>query len=462
MNVSIEQLSRPVVAVGSALQREIARRQRVKSFTSITEMKRSPFADLWRPCHTKVYYGGRGASKDWCMAEVLIKRARKETMLVLCTREYQNSIADSVHRVLRNMIYRLGYENEFHITDKTIRHKVTGAEFIFKGLHHNVEEIKSTEGVKVTWVAEAQNTTEESWINLEPTVFRVEGAELWVSFNVTDENAATYRRYVTNPPKGSIVHKVNYTENPFFPEGLKRLMLKDRENDIQLYQHIWLGHPRKRSNAVILADRCRIEEFSDTLWKKANKLMFGADFGYASDPSTLVRSFELPNAKCKELGLILPNDPQGKADRLFIEYEVGDVGVELDELPAMYDTIPGSREWPIKADSSRPETISHLRGKGFQISEATKWKGSVEDGLAWLRGHVIIIHPRCQKFEAEATMNYRYKVDPKTIDPKTNAPVILPEIIDAHNHYIDATRYGADGYITKGGSIGIWERFGRN
>lgn len=444
-----------------ALRKEIDRRKRVGDFKSITEIKKSPFNDLWKPCHTKVFYGGRGASKDWCMAEVLIKRARTENMLVLCTREYQNSIADSVHRVLRGMIYRLGYENEFHITDKTIKHNDSGAEFIFKGLHHNVEEIKSTEGVKVTWVAEAQNTTEESWINLEPTVFRVDGAELWVSFNVTDEMAATHRRYVTNPPKGAMVHKVNYTENPYFPPGLKRLMEKDRENDINLYQHIWLGHPRKRSNAIILGDRCRVSEFANDLWKQALRVHFGADFGYASDPSTLLRFFPLSNEKCHKLGLIPKTDPNQKSDRLFIEYEVGGVGIEIDDLPDLYDGIPGSRDYPIKADQARPEIISYLRGKGFAISAAEKWKGSIEDGIAHLRSHIIVIHPRCLQFEAEATMNYRYKVDPKTIDPKTNAPVILPEIVDAHNHYIDSSRYGLDGYIQRRGDLGIWAKLGK-
>ena len=462
-HLNTRKLARGTVALSLAVKAELARRERVKSYKSLPELKGSPFADLWKPAHTIVFYGGRGAAKDWSVADVLVKKARMKEFtdaVILCTREYQTSIADSVHRVLKRAIYRLGLENEFHITFNSIKHKVTRCEFVFKGLHHNVEEVKSTEGVKVTWVVEAQNTSEESWINLEPTVFREPGAQLIVSFNVTDENSATHKRFVTNPPPGAIVHKVNYTENPYFPPGLRRLMEKDRANDIQLYNHIWLGHPRLRSNAVILADRCRIEEFSPDLWKKAERLHFGGDFGFAQDPSTLLRMFALPNKVCRQLGLIRASDPLPDADRLYIEFEAGGVGIELDEMPQLYDSIPGSRDWPIKADSSRPETISHLRNKGFNISAAEKWKGSVEDGIAHMRSHVIVIHPRCTQFASEATDRYRYKVDPKTIDPNTNAPVILPIIIDAHNHYIDAGRYGLDGYIQRRGALGIWSKLG--
>jgi len=457
----LDTLAPAVASVGALIAAERRKRINRASFKSITKDKRSPFHDLWEPCHTKVFYGGRGAAKDWSMAEVLIERCRTEYMLVLCTREYQNSIADSVHRVLRSMIYRLGYEDEFHITDKTIRHRKTGAEFIFKGLHHNVEEIKSTEGVKITWVAEAQNTTEDSWINLEPTVFRQEDSELWVSFNVTDENSATHRRFVSKPPAGAIVHKVNYTENPYFPAALRRVMEKDRENDINVFNHVWLGHPRKASNAIILGDRVRIEEFADDLYRQAQRIHFGNDHGFSSDPATLVRFFILSNKKCHELGLIKKDDANQKSDRIYIEYEAGGTGIELDELEAMFDSIALSRKWPIKSDNSRPETISHVRNKGFNISAAEKWKGSVEDGIAHLRSHIIIINPRCVKTIEEATVLYRWKVDPKTIDPKTNAPVILPEIVDAHNHYIDAIRYGLDGYIQRRGAAGVWAKLGR-
>jgi phage terminase large subunit len=459
-SLNTEQLARGAVTLHAALAKEIRRRERVKNYRSIADDPKSPFHDLWTPAPFKTFYGGRGAAKDWSFAEVLVKRAVRESMLVLCTREYQNSIADSVHRVLKGTIHRLGTEEKYHITDKSIKVPETGSEFIFKGLHHNSEEIKSTEGVKVTWVAEGQNTTEDSWKNLLPTVFRLPDSELWVSFNVTDENAATHRRFVTNAPPGSIVHKVNYTENPYFPELLRRLMEIDKTNDYEVYRHIWLGHSRRISNAIILGGRYRVEEFSGDLWKKAPRLHFGADFGFANDPATLVRFFPLDNKFCKELGLIKKDDPNQNSDRLYVEYEAGGVGIEIDELEEMYDSVPLSRDWPIRADNARPETISYLRRKGFNIDAAEKWPGSVEDGIAHLRSHIIIIHPRCVQTESEAG-TYSYKVDQKTIDPKTNAPAVLPIILDSNNHYIDGIRYGLDGHIQRRGALGTWAKLGK-
>lgn len=368
------------------------------------------------------------------MAEVLIRRAVKEKLLVLCTREYQTSIRDSVHRVLKAMIFRLGLSSYFDITSKSIVSE-SGSEFIFKGLHNNVEEIKSTEGVDITWVVEAQNTTEESWVNLLPTIYRQQSSELWIGFNVTDENSPTHKRFVTKPPEGAIVHKVNYTENPYFPPLMRKLMEEDRANNPDTYNHIWLGMPRRISNAIVLGGKYKIEWFPEDLWKKADRLYFGADFGFASDPSTLVRLFVIEK-------------------KIYVEYEAGGVGIELDEMEELYDSIPGSREWPIKADNSRPETISHIKAKRFNISSADKWPGSIEDGIAHLRGHTIIIHPRCVQTAMEAG-TYSYKVDQHVIDPATNAPQVLPIIIDSYNHYIDAIRYALDGYIQRRNSLKI-------
>lgn len=465
-----------IIPLKLAAEQELARRRHVEAHVSQVDDPSTVWNDLWKPAPFKVFYGGRGAAKDWSFAEVLVKRVAIEPIIVLCTREYQKSIGDSVHRVLRRMIRRLGLEKQYDITDKSIRSKV-GGEFIFEGLHHNVSEIKSKEGVVITWVAEAQNTTEESWRELLPTVFREKGSEVWISFNVTDENSPTHVRFVTKPPRGAIVHKVNYTENRFFPDGLRSLMEQDRENDEQVYRHVWLGMPRGHSNALVLGGRYKVAEFPDDLYKKAQRLFYGGDFGYANDPSNLVRFFVLPAKLCKELGLI-KGDGTGLADhkndkgeynttsdRLFVEYEAGGVGIEIDELPALYKGIPESTKWPIKADAARPEVISYLaKGgegwDGFRISAAEKWNGSVDDGIAHLRSHIIVIHPRCHRTEAECG-TYSYKVDTRVIDPKTNAPMILPVLVDAHNHYIDAIRYGMDGYIQRRGGMAIWAKLGQ-
>lgn len=453
----IADATKPIVAVQAAIAHERRRREMVRNYQSLVERPEHVYHDLLLPAPYKVYYGGRGAAKDWAFAETLIKRAVREAMIVLCTREYQKSISDSVHRVLRNMITRLGLDSQFHITDKVIRSHA-GTEFIFKGLHHNSAEIKSTEAVKITWIHEAQNTTQESLHDLLATVFRLPDSEVWVSFNVTDETSPVYRYFVTNPPPGAIVHKVNYDVNPFFPTRLRELMENDRRNDQNVYRHIWLGEPRRISSAVILGGRFRVQDFPDELWRQSERPFYGEDFGFANSPAAITKSFVLPAMRCRELGVgFIENDPLPDYPRLFVAEEAGGTGIDLEELPALHDTISGIREWPIKGDCARPETISFLRGKGFNISAAEKWPGSVEDGIAHLRGHVIVIHPRCVRTESNAA-TYSYKVDQRDIDPTTNAPRVLPVIVDSNNDYIDSLRYSLDGYIQHRGALSVWAK----
>ena len=147
------------------------------------------------------------------------------------------------------------------------------------------------------------------------------------------------------------------------------------------------------------------------------------DWGFAQDPTALVRLFVQDGA-------------------LFVDAEAYGVGVELDELPQLFDSIPTTRKWPVKADAARPETISFMCRKGFRVSAAKKWAGSVEDGVALLKGfRRIYIHPRCTHAADEFRL-YSYKVD------KNNGDV-LPVIVDAHNHIIDAARYALDGYVKR-------------
>lgn len=395
------------------------------------------------PIRYKVYWGGRGSGKSWAIAEALIRRAVKESVRILCVREYQVTIKDSAHKVLKDTIVRLGYQAFFKVTQDGIRSH-TGAEFIFKGLHNNEEGIKSTEGIDICWVEEAQTVSSASWRTLTPTVFRKEDAygnsssQIWVSYNLIEEEDATHQRFVIKGRTGAIVHKVNYDSNPYFPAGLKAEMEDDRDLDYHLYEHVWLGLPLKISNAIIFSGKYEVREFDDDLWKRADRLYFGADFGFAQDPATLERFFVVDNT-------------------LYIDYEAYGAGVELDELAAFYDSVPGSRDWPIKADCSRPETISHMRRQGFNISAADKWEGCVKDGISHIRKfNKIVIHPRCSGIAQEARL-YKYKVDKLQVDEK-GQPKVLPIIVDKFNHGWDAVRYGLDGHIQRSGEIGIFER----
>lgn len=391
------------------------------------------FKPLFQPKRYKTFHGGRGGAKSWAAARALVIMAASKKLRILCTREVQNSIKDSVHKLLKDQIEMLGLNPWFRITNESIT-SASGSEFLFKGLRFDPLGIKSTEGVDICWVEEAQSVSSDSWAILIPTI-RKEGSEIWVTFNPGEEQDPTYQRFIVNPPDDSITVEVNYYDNPCLPDTLRKEMEYCKRVDYEAYEHIWLGKPKSISDSVIFRNRYRVEAFPDDLWLQADRLFFGADFGFANDPSTLVRMFML-------------------GTRLYIEYEAYGVGVELDEMPQFYDSIPEVRKWPVKGDNSRPETISYLARQGFSIDAAAKWKGSVEDGVTYLKGfEEIIIHERC-KHTADEFRHYSYKVDKKTGD-------ILPIIVDKFNHCIDAIRYGLDGYITSSDSLGTWAQLGK-
>jgi phage terminase large subunit len=391
------------------------------------------FKPLFQPKRYKTFHGGRGGAKSWAAARALVIMAASKKIRILCTREVQNSIKDSVHKLLKDQIEMLGLNPWFRITNETIT-SASGSEFLFKGLRFDPLGIKSTEGVDICWVEEAQSVSSDSWAILIPTI-RKEGSEIWVTFNPGEESDPTYQRFIVTPPDDSITVEVNYYDNPYLPDTLRKEMEYCKRVDYEAYEHIWLGKPKSISDSVIFRNRYRVEAFPDDLWQQADRLFFGADFGFANDPSTLIRMFMIDT-------------------RLYIEYEAYGVGVELDEMPQFYDSIPEVRKWPVKGDNSRPETISYLARQGFSIDAAAKWKGSVEDGVTYLKGfEEIIIHERC-KHTADEFRHYSYKVDKKTGD-------ILPIIVDKFNHCIDAIRYGLDGYITSSDSLGTWAQLGK-
>lgn len=431
---------------------------------SVVLDRNHPISDLYyKKARFKVYWGGRGSVKSWGSAEALIRLAAALPLRIMCCREYMTSIKQSSWRLLKDMIYRLGLESWFTITDSSIRSRA-GAEFFFVGLHNNEHGIRSVEGVDICLVEEAQTVGDTSWQSLLPTI-RKPGSEIWVMFNMREEHDATYQRFVVQlkDDPDAIIHFINHDSNPFFPEELRRQMERDKKFDYDLYEHIWRGKPRKRSNAIILGGKYVVEDFDDQLWRKADRLLFGGDFGFADDPSTLIRSFMLEVDKMDGMPVY----------DLYIEYEAYDHHVELLDMAAFYaggDSIttpnkswpgvPGAREWPIKADSARPETISYLRGCGFNISAAEKWPGSVEDGITHLRGfRRIVIHSRCVKTAEEAYL-WRYKVDQKQLD-ENGQPKVLPVVVDRFNHCWDAERYSLDGHIQRSGAVGSWVRLGR-
>lgn len=380
------------------------------------------YKELFRPHRYKVYYGGRGGGKSWQFARALILLGYDRKLRILCTREIQRSISDSVHKLLTEQIDALGLGYFYAITRDSIK-GANGTEFIFKGLHANSQEIKSTEGVDICWIEEAMSVSEDSWAVLIPTI-RKEGSEIWVTFNPDSEKDPVYQRFLVNGASDAYIRKINYDENPYFPDVLRKEMEWLKSRDYQAYLHIWEGEVKRHSNALVFGDYFKVEEF-DT--PARTRFYHGADWGFANDPTTLIRCFI-----------------DGK--RLYIDREAWGVGVEIDKTPALFDKIDTARRWPIKADCARPETISYMRRQGFKVSAAKKWAGSIEDGIEFLKTFEIVVHPRC-KHTIDELNHYSYKIDKQTGD-------ILPVIVDSWNHCLDALRYSMDRLIN--GKTGDW------
>ena len=369
-----------------------------------------PFQSLFQPARYKVFYGGRGAGRSWSCARALLLMGVAKQLRILCARETQLSIADSVHKLLGEQVDILELSN-FYDVQKSRIIGANGTEFLFKGIKHNPQEIKSTEGVDVAWVEEAQAVSENSWNILIPTI-RKDNSEIWITFNPGEEADPTYQRFVLNPPPGAVVKKVNWHDNPWLPKVLRDEMEYLRRVDYDAYLHVWEGEPRTISDAVIFKGKFTVEPF-DT--PTDARFYFGADWGFSQDPTTLVRAFVRDKS-------------------LYIDHEAYGIGVDIDKTPALFDAVPDSRKWQIYADSARPETISYMKRAGFKIAACEKWSGSVEDGIAFLRSFErIIIHERC-KHTAEEFRLYKYKVDAQSNE-------VLPVIVDKHNHCTDSLRY---------------------
>lgn len=211
------------------------------------------FKPLIQKARYKVLYGGRGSGKSYFLAELAVEVSRRINTVILCAREFQGSLDDSVYQLLLETIERLSYLQEFEILKNTITHRGTGAKFVFYGIKNNVTKIKSIQGVGICWVEEAEAVTKNSWDVLIPSIRGDKNAEIWVSFNPKNILDDTYQRFIVHPPKDSIVLKANYDVNPHFEDTpLLADMLECKERDEDLYRHIWLGEPVADSELAII------------------------------------------------------------------------------------------------------------------------------------------------------------------------------------------------------------------
>lgn len=378
--------------------------------TNINLKVANVYKPLWKNAKRRNYiYGGRGSGKSHDVAEYCLFRAYQSKIKVLCTRELQNSIADSVYSLLKNKIVDMKLDFFFTVyKDRIVGNN--GSEFIFKGIHNNVSEIKSMENISIAWLEESQSLSRESIDVIVPTI-RAPGSILIFTFNPYKDNDPIYME-MKNATEDDLVIKANYSDNPWFPEELRLEMERDKKNDYQKYLWVWEGECLGLSDAQIFRGKYVIENFETP---KNADFHFGADWGFANDPTTLVRSF------------IIGND-------LYIDMCAGKVGCDLEDTPSLFNEVQGSSIYPIYADSARPETISFMRSKHYNVIAAEKWNGSVEDGIQYLRSFSCIhIHERCKAVAEEFDL-YQYKVDRQTGE-------VLRIPVDKFNHYIDAIRY---------------------
>jgi len=373
------------------------------------------FSRLLQPARYKGAHGGRGSGKSHFFGELWLEENVSEKFDFVCVRETLKSLEFSVKKLLESKIQTYNAGDYFDVQDRRILSKKGGVT-IFEGMqNHTAESIKSLEGFDRSWFTEAQNATDKSLTILRPTI-RKPGSQLWFDWNPdqpTDPIDQLLRGEVL-PPDATVV-QANYMDNPWLPDGLRAEMEFDKRRDPDKYVHVWLGGYRQNSNARVFHN-WTVEEFerpAGTIFR------LGADWGFASDPSVLIRC-----------------DIDGS--RLYIDHEAYMVGCEIINLPELFMSVPDSEKWPITADSARPETISHMQKHGFpRIRSAIKGAKSLEEGVEFLKAFDIVVHPRCKHLIDELSP-YKYKEDPLT-------GAVLPVLEDKHNHVIDALRYACEG-----------------
>lgn len=367
------------------------------------------------PKRYSIVYGGRGKGATWNLARGLLMLACSGKYRILCTREYQNSIQESVYRTLVSQIEMLDLGEYFTILQTSIT-SISGSEFIFKGLRNNIDSIKSMENIDICWVAEADRIPKTSWEKLIPTI-RAENSVFYVDFNTSSVEDYVYKSFVEKNRDDTRVLFQTYKDNNYFPEVLRKEMEFDRENDYDKYLWVWEGNPLTISNASIFHGHFRVDDF-DT----PDNALFnhGIDWGFSADPTAMIRSFV------------------GDDNTLYIDMEAGAVGVEIDDTPKLFEDIPTLKTWKSVADSARPEIISYMTKHGYpKIVSAKKGKGSVIDGIDRIKAFKeVVIHPRCVNTIEE------FKLYSYITNKLTGEITPIPE--DKHNHWIDGLRYSLE------------------
>lgn len=381
---------------------------------------------LFEPARYKVAYGGRGSGKSWAAARALLIQGAAKPIRVLCAREFMRSMADSVHKLLADQVEVLGLSDFYQVQQSVIR-GINGTEFTFHGLKHNIANIKSVEGTDVVWCEEADNISRNSWETLIPTV-RKPGSEIWVTFNPKFEDDETFKRFVKSPPPGAVVRRVNYSDNPWFPEVLRQEMEHQRITDPDGYLHVWEGQCKTVLEGSVYASELRAalgdNRITRVPYDESKPVYTFWDLGWADMTSII-----MAQSVGQELRIIDYVQDRHKKVSHYVS--------ELQKRPYVWavDWLPHDAKAETLASEGSVERILRATGRDVRIVPRL----SLEDGINAAR----TVFSRCW-FDAEkcadlisALKRYRYDVDEAT-GRWSRKP-----LHDDASHAADAFRYFA-------------------
>jgi len=380
---------------------------------------------LFQKSRYKVLVGGRGGAKSWGIARALLILGAKNPIRILCAREFMTSMRDSVHKLLCDQIENLGLLGFYEITQASIKGR-NGTEFSFIGLKNNISNVKSYEGVSICWVEEAQSVSRLSWNVLIPTI-RAEGSEIWVSFNPELETDETYQRFVANPPEDCITMRVNWSDNPWFPETLRLEKDSLKQRDEEAYNQVWEGLCRQTVDGAIFAKEMQAAEKDGRITKvpyDATKPVHAVfDLGWSD--STAIWFLQFVGMETRLIRYI--EDSQKT-----ISYYMA----TMQTYGYVYDTIWLPHDAENKTLAAAGRSIDDIvRAAGYKTNILPRVP--ILDSINAAR----TIFPTCY-FDREHTADglaclrhYRYEVDPDTGQFSRNP------LHDHYSHGADAFRY---------------------
>lgn len=379
------------------------------------------FSSGWREA---AIYGGRFSLKSHTVARYLLIRARMAKTRVACFREFQNSIVESSHQLLADLIKLYGL-NEFEVTKNSIINKLNGSDFIFKGLYNNDQTIKSIEGIDIAWVEEAQTVSNTSLEVLTPTV-RKDGSQIIYTYNRLLEDDPVHQRLVIEGRPNTLVINVNYDialKYGWMPEVSRLEMEDDKAKRPALYKHKWLGEPSNVERKIY-----RDWAIIDELPHEARLERYGLDFGYTNDPTSVVGIYKYNGA------YILDE----------VCYRAGMSNKEI------VDTLKAVDQALIIADSAEPKSIDEIRAYGVNILPAEKGQGSVKQGIGYVQQQKISVTKRSVNVIKEYR-NYLWQVD--------RNDKIINEPEHQYSHSMDAIRYAFSSFRPRNDDLQFKQQF---